>query len=1223
MTAVNLFIGGTGVNLAVFVKSYAAFYRFKESPAVYAIDTDTAQQLVAKRQLQNSLVLAYPDFLERLTRAAETVQREPYDTLFGSDRRSFGDAVLHAGAAVVKENFQATGGLFTLRAAGWLAFEDINQHNLLFVPNIVNALGAAKARASQDTPVLNVIASIAGGTGSGLFIPLIAAIRAETRFPIEVNLHVVTPSAFHNNWLHADEREILQTRGESGAYAAYREIMAISDYAEVYSEPEERSVLGLTYHTPRQAHLIQKVFWWGRRQGDAESRADDVFYEAGRFVTLLNDANVYPMFVGAQGTANNRRVVGIATIEYPRLERSRAIAGAAIEHLAKEIAHGSEPGSRANILAKAERHGIALIGFIRSQRAANMPLGSPTVAASKRVDATVIEGKILDQLKVVSDGKPTEILRNSIKLAGRGDAIRFPNYAGSDQEWQEYLVGLMGGLEQEEQRTLREMKKYLDWMREQTISRVAEAAAESLEEIRTSADQPSIPDARRMLLDLVEDLDIARLFFDRAMEDAILRDPPVSGVDPQRNEVLGLRERLANMVSSNPDFKPRPPAGFIYHPFLQGVAATLSVSFLAMAFFSGAPLIGGLYDLLVRQVFDPLGQTLDSRSLLVAAALAFVIFVVLNRLRAANFTEEPELRKEAEGELVAAWDELVTAQMLDLFWKSSAETCRVLVGSVPSEQVGQRREAAAGTLAPLFALLQNGADWLDELAENAAVRQKELRQERPGWVRTIGRLPDLSAYELRKVIPLLHLRPTVTPEAGVSKITDLDLARSVEDSARNIPFAAWKRSELRTEKEKEQHRVRLETFYLDLEAAVLPKVSEANLLPADLREALLEDKLISGSGDTATQEQVRGLAQAIDELIRQGKEIRGVSADLTRPLPQSPTPYLFAPANAFKFVTAAMEIMRRDRFEHASYLPDRAVETDNIGQAIAFVQAATFGAEDEPEADAAKLRDIEWTARATYYGVKHAPSGKPKVTKEYSARNTEFHLLPEFSTAARFETIAGRDRPIAPTVADRLYGSHHLVSGYPSMIELFYIAQATGHLVTSEIAQPRPAPALLRWSLKLDGARVPLVQWPNFGGPPPGDLFGKARKTIALFDAFRVCMTKKATIGVPPQLSQPDKAEILARGWAEAGAAETIIAVRDLLIAQWQGLRGAANVAQRERTYEEMWSLAEADATDMQTQIGVDWRLVTRLAFEHGKRDLSGALSLDVVAPEGVRAETN
>jgi len=332
MASVNVFIGGTGVSLAVLVKAYADFYDLKEYPRIFAIDTDASSQDVAQRSLGRALVLSAPGFLDRIKdQVAKRWLQENWSQLWsGSDGRtlSFGDPILRSGAQMVRGEFEAPGGLWTLRGAGWIAFEDIDEKNKPFVRSIVTALGEIyQASQGHEAPIMNIIASLAGGTGSGLFIPLIAAVRQQYgSAPLLVHLHVVLPSAFTNNWKSDASEQVYRTRGQSGAFAAYREILLLAEEADKHTSPGPRTVLGYSY----RPGLIDKVIWWGRRAIDARSRADDVFYEAGKLVTLLNDRPIANRLLPGAGVAEARRVAGVATIEYPRLEWAQAIAASAI-----------------------------------------------------------------------------------------------------------------------------------------------------------------------------------------------------------------------------------------------------------------------------------------------------------------------------------------------------------------------------------------------------------------------------------------------------------------------------------------------------------------------------------------------------------------------------------------------------------------------------------------------------------------------------------------------------------------------------------------------------------------------------------------------------------------------------------------------------------------------------------------------------------------------------
>jgi hypothetical protein len=1228
LPAVNLFIGGTGVNLAVLVKASADFYKFRERPRIYALDTDTASQQIAERQLGKDLVLAAPGFLDRLKTKATEWQSETWDELWSlrNRSRSFGDVVLRSNADVIKENFEASGGLWTLRSAGWIAFQDIEERNPFFVANIVTALRGIKQNAPELAPVLNVVASIAGGTGSGLFIPMIVAIRAQLEIPFEVNLHVVTPSAFKNNWEHAAERHILESRGESGAYAAYREILQLSRQAEIWSTAEERTVLGRPYHRPGRGDLIQKVFWWGRREMDANSRADDTFYEAGRLVTLLNDANVYAVIGGAQGVANNRRVTGIATIEYPRLERAQAIAAGAIAHLAEQVRSGIDPTSHGSILAEASRPtpqsetpaepAPPMLNFIHSQRAENQALGTK---GSGRAGYADVERSLLDTLSQIRNGLPTVILTNEVTNFVGGNSVWQPNYGGDDDEWRTYLDKAVTRFQELENRTVQEMRGYTKWLLDACESAVMAATATVFRLTRDPiTGLPSLPKAREAVVALVEDLDRARLFFEKPFHEAILRDPALQSVQTQAARVEARKTELSNMVESNPDFKRQPPRGLQYHPALQAVVLVVTVGFLLVALAQSAvatvPLLGSAI-VAVAAAVSALGRFVGSgvsavglptlrgpQDAVIAAVFAFVVFLLLRWFRERAYKERPQLREEKEAELKDAWADLVRFKMLEMIWTSGAQVAERLAGAVPQEEVGRAREASAGSaLEKTFALIRNGENWLTELQSFATTRKQEASKVRPGWIKAVGVAEEPSTSQLASVLPPIRLSPTLQRMANVRQLVDLDLTvetssdeqKQPGEGAMNIPFSEWKPVDRRSDVEKRAHDERLGRFYLDLEADTLPRVATGGLLQTTLEEALS----VAGWSDAR-------LAEYLDELARLARQ-RGLGADLTAPH-QNVTAHLFLPQNVELRVNRALTLARGDhaKYQYVSHLPQTPIATENVGQAIALVHTATFA--DDGELGAPRLRDIDDVSRASYYGIGH-PHGLPHQTRRYSVQNTEFHLLPELSSAAAVEVQAGRDQPVSRTISQRLYGTHQAMRAHPSVLELFYLAR---WLKLLEESEPEVEPPRTLWSLRIGETPIPLVTWPTVGAAasPRDDAFASARPTIALFDAFRLCMTTPTlNIGDTPSLTLPLNAEIQAARWPTPKIASAIALGREQLVKDWTKLRGEANRSRRDEAYRTMQELAEQDASAMRRPFSEQWLQVVATVFGRGQRNLAGS----------------
>jgi hypothetical protein len=1220
MASVNLFIGGTGVNLAVLVKDYADFYRLTEYPRIFAIDTDASAKGVAERSLGKALVLASPGFIDRVrNQLASRWLQEGWTELWddsGARTLSFGDPILKAGAEVIRDYFKAAGGLWTLRGAGWIAFQDISNENRMFVNTIVSALGELfQSSHGQRTPVLNVIASVAGGTGSGLFIPLISDIRQrydpdhDGKPPLEVHLHVVLPSAFTNNWNGAAAEEVLRTRGQAGAFAAYREIFQISEEADVHVKPEDRSVLGVPYGPG----LINKVFWWGRRGMDARSRADDTFYEAGKLVTLLNDGPIADRIHGAEPEGNNRRVSGIATIEYPKLERAQAITAQAVRHMVEQIREGKPASPPAKILKQSETDKSCppILGFVHDQRSANQALGSMFPAGAGQFEYAKVEGLLATLRRIISGAPSDEQLTNQATAFTGGRLLgSLSNYrATTDAEWKDYLDRVLGRLQTLEDLTLGEMRAYCAWLPIAADSWISDAARRMIGQSQDPATGlPSLETIRRGLSDLVTDLDRARLVFAKPPEKSILGGPRgealLSG-DQQQQLVNQRKLEMAKMLESNPDFRREPPREWYHHPALQGLALVVALGFLISALLTTAlasmPVIGGLLGA-GGAVLTLLGTIagrvtagipfLRGNGLelppLYGAIAAVVVFAILRIMRERAFREKPQLREEKERELVQASAELVELRMLEMLWQATVLACERIVGQ-PSDSeaaAGDRLPSSGSSLHAIFTVLRSGALWLEDLRNYAEEKKQAATRTRPGWVIPIGEYRDPEGVQLSAILPkpmVLDARNPVV--ANVKQISDIALTFNPKTAAGDpgpaisLRFSGWKPRNERTLQENEEFDQTIGRFYTDLERVILPAVADAGLIKKTLNDAMTFDD--------------RALADELDNLAKRAHE-RGPAAELTVKRPMSA--HLVVPDEAIRQrVRAALATARANpQLAYAHDLPTDIELSQNVGQSIALVLVGYFGAD-------AKLAEIDGIARTTYYGIGHR-TGQPNDTGQYSAKTTEFHLIPELSRAARAESSEGLDSPVSPLLTQRLFGSHQALDASPSMLEIYYLCRARGYLKWEGTSTDQTC------YLEVGVDRVPLLSANTIGASAAAnDPLGKARDAIVAFDALRTCFTAVSrNFGQAPLATLPPGARIRADAWKLEATGAAIARAKRALYREWTEFSGPRAEVERTTTYAAMSALALEDANGMVGRVGQEWRLLTNAVFAGGQKNLVG-----------------
>lgn len=1265
MPAVNLFIGGTGVELALYIERYRKFYGIKDDLPVFALDTDAESQRIAHQELGDKLVLAPDGWLQRVQTNARQHQAANFASLYSRDgpegSGSFGDIILRSSAQIALHRLADARGLYTLRGAGWLAWEDILSEEHEFLMGIYRALGDMEGD-EKHPPTLNVVASIAGGTGSGLFIPVVAALRqmmadARPPRPLEVHAYLVTPSAFDMNWADdlAANRESLKSRGYAGAYAAFREVMALTSTADERAQPERRTVAGFPYYQgPGTAGaLLQRVWWWGRRKNDATARADETFFEAGRLLTLMNHGAFYDKLGGAVHEGENRRIAAVTTIEYPKLERAETISAAAVAHLAKKILQGGrEEFTRILSLEPSAAPGEPpitrppLLEFVKAQRVGSMmAMGRDARPAAYHS----VKSLLLDPLKLIKGGKPSSIPGDNL-------VNRITKYksrcmvSGTNDQWLTSLAAANEDLKQRRNDTRLDLELYLQWLDPETQSWLAEAISRAAAvDTDPGKTWPSLARFDRSLRALVEDLDYARIFFSRSVRDSI--DKAIPSVASQSARVEQLRVRLERLVT--PQVKPKPPTAWYLHPLIGwgvivaglaagslGAAQAARSVFILGGFVSGLAtlvqiLVVGIGNILRGVGLPTLNAQPPAETLLALGGTLLVLGILHLVLRFLKFQTVGTQRRELEGVWVKEWANLVDAEMLDDYWEKAKAICVVLVGEeVKNEAVGSpgREPSPTTVLGKVYTMVKHGRAWTADLQAHADVAENQRKEiRRKSWIGLVGKYQRPTDAELDTVLPPIKMVATLDRVSNVKKVMDLgfgfDVPTESSTGAEGLaketttPFSfklsSWT-DVPRSEPDEKTHDTQLKGLYTQLNKTILPAIATRNILQEHFVQAM----------GKAGHDHI-WLAKEINRLIKESRE-RNLAACLTRPY-QGAKEYLCVPQDAIAEVDKALEFAQGGTdLKLAAAFRRSVFPTPFIGESIGLVQVGTF----EPEAGQPhpRLEDISTYAHHEYYGQGHREGEEARAQRQYNIGNTEFHLLPELSAAARLETEVGRfersgpKAALSPLIVQRLYGSHHAAQAIPSLFELFYLCKHRGYLLR-EIDRSNATP-LVRWVLErtvpTDGRqpsdersvvpaarvdvrrstdRVPLVTWPLQGEDDidPADGFRGARKQIAVFDAFRLCLMSTSEYEVdPPALSAPPSAAIETPQWSTKAA--SIGGWRTRLFAEWNALLADPEAAAS--TYEAMLKLAREDASLMSVDLKSQWEDVATEIFKRTVKNL-------------------
>ena len=269
MGAVNIFLGGTGKEVAEDIQDSRDFYGLGISEPI-AFDLNAR----IRDGVHLNLVAPGGDTAAGVASLARDWSTRDPGSGVGpdSDARQPGpqrspehSLLVKIGEGVARDPAPSA-GLFALRAHGLAVF------SMLFDPAMAMAgTGAGNElrnhiadRVQSQTfdgrpPRINLITSTAGGTGAGMVIPLALWLRQQ--YPnVDLNLVAVTPSAFSRVLRGNMDLEELAAKGFSGTYAMLRELSFFSPAPDPQTTFSPRSLpvthQGLVYQPGRQERQL-------------------------------------------------------------------------------------------------------------------------------------------------------------------------------------------------------------------------------------------------------------------------------------------------------------------------------------------------------------------------------------------------------------------------------------------------------------------------------------------------------------------------------------------------------------------------------------------------------------------------------------------------------------------------------------------------------------------------------------------------------------------------------------------------------------------------------------------------------------------------------------------------------------------------------------------------------------------------------------------------------
>jgi hypothetical protein len=1172
MQIVDLHIGGSGVETAAEGELRARFYGYARPPST-EVDLDPQQNSVAQAALAGTLRLARPGLDQRLKQTARALLAVPQGAQ--PPIEPFDAAVRRTAATTARDKLNTSGGLYQLRGLGELAFEDL-QRNFVQMPPvtvILNQLRAAVARAPGAEEVyLRVTAGIGGGSGSGLLMPFLLAVRAEAEAaglpPFRTVLYLVGPSAFERVWANDQERELLEERGYTGAYAAARELRFLTEQLDAVVDSEPRLLDGKRYVPGK---LIDRIYWFARRNTDADLLPFGTYVEMSRVQALLSD----PLIGGAveNHVAQNlhTQVPGYAAIEYPRFELSeRWSAETAIAQIELLRADPEPVVPAPPVLGQPAVREQPLLRFIYTQRQEPGAMETRFGADQKTVPQDMITGAngLLEQIG----------LRRTITTVRRGTELYGNGWDSAEgEEWNTYLQTFKAELDAAEAVDVDTTRAALVRTSTDSQARLVEAVGTAITAARhtTPATQPSVPLARRSLAAAEEDLSIAARFFQRAPNASVNPDTvlPLRSSTEQAQEVTRRWDVLRGPL------QPEPAEGFRFSWLVSGVFVVVGLVFLVLLALRAVP----AYFDLIWPFRDQIPSTVE---LLVGAFAGLGLFVAHRIWTSRHALSLADVRERAGVELINAWDWYVVCLQAELVWTQAQQLCVQFLGT------GQQ---ANGKTRGIIERTDEHLDRLDRWLNGALDEAYRFLNERNAalphviWIGSQER-PTNMPHEV--LWPNAQLLPQRAAGIGAGFTAVNLLVGDDPDEPSAMASTAW--PEVGDTK----------TVIEPLKAAALTAFldpARANITN-QLGNATLETELRGEMGLTTS-----GFATLLERLVAKAQE-RGPAMTLT-PRPPNARSFIVAPTNALAaWVEQALAYAQGAPQAYPMLVATTFVQVNQqtcltatqngrspAGEAIAVLQFWNFDWEASLEplpnhalGGSPAAADL-MQARTAHYGQQRAGRRAPANW----AGMGEFYLLPELSAAVRFEITRGMSEPMPNVLVPRLYGSHPDNDRMPPALLLYYFARAAG-ILRSQMVTPADdgrqpffvQQPFTRWSMACPdgGPDLPLVDMAAAQGAFD-PVFAHARPAVVVLDAFLSFLTFTPARGADagPHFTVLN-ARVVDATWPQPPVATRIQRIRVALVKRWNVLTEADIPLIRD-----MIRLVNADAHQMPEELESWW----------------------------------
>ncbi|MCY3749056.1 MAG: hypothetical protein OXG64_07155 [Chloroflexi bacterium] len=1097
MSTINVFLGGSGKYVAEELKGLRTHYELP-LPEFIAFDLSREDTHTGAFALGHDLLAPDEQFAVTATNVVAPAWEslgagtglDPQTQLPGPTTRPEA-AIMSRTAREMRSMGPPAEGLWGLRAAGLLAFAAFMdpastgpeaEAARRFKTRVQDALRTAGRDGQRIT--VNIVASTAGGTGAGFFLPFTLWLADHSDVTsIETNLVLITSSAFDNEPLDVgvNQRE-MRSKGRTGTFAIIRELELLYEADLRTAFPFRRFPIPTGNATDDLRYRLgsrpfHRVYWMGRRARDGEARKADVYRETEPLVRILSNTDAVNDLDGQSGTFPQRLLPSVVTIDYPRLARARRLSSRLATAALRRLTEGEErPKLGRRFFAYAGDDAKPFGKFLQANedRAFARDKGGQTTIGERAMNSFIEPFTRVPDYRLDYAGIETGTKRTRAGYATPDDA-----------DWEAYCASLATELKQRwtqhEERIDQFVRQQMRAEADRFRNFVTGMATEYLNPDDAARGPYPLSALRTQAKELKDDLALVETFFGhgRGVQGRIS-----GGITdkPKYLAMEGISQLIARQESAlQRPAPPRAPGGLTPGRWALLLFVTLFfafwTSFFAFAFAGDQGLLWGAV----------IGA-------LVTAALMH------RRLRRPSVASLAKRREREERQLFGLYRDRVFAHTSQALLRAINEIF------VPrAKEVVETLDSRAAELGEVY----------EELLDHAQARASEVHTRPRHSVAEIGR--DLSEPEIHapEFLEALTCRVRVQPQTSDDgRLRDLRFRIGTADGS---PATGRVREMAADIRERRRHaqgeqlgaasRGGLDLTAIDAAIDSAATTALALHLPQDFEDALRKE-----AGD--------GYLAALDEHLAalvhltpggtplQGQDRRRPAVDCSET--DATVKRLYVPSVEVQgYVVRCVsdgdggELAPTVREELLEYMgPDqRPLIVQELGASIALLSLWVPDVGRYPWSPTSIMDTHEGQrAHDTYYGV--ASGAQAPGFIDASERN--FHILPEISAAAAIETSEVPYTPLRPCVTARLLGSHPHEEG-PTILELFYLLRV--HEVIQEQFGTGPVNRRNDWEIRWDGGSIALIEQPALvGASGASSGFGPGQRVVNAFDAFQEFM---------------------------------------------------------------------------------------------------------------------